>query len=138
MNAPQETPRPRRAEAGFTLVEIMVVIVILGLLATMVATNVMQAGDDAKIQTTQTSLKTISQAVEMFYLNNSKLPQDVEELLSEEVKGGPFLKDGELNDAWGNKFVLRGETRKDYEVISLGPDGSENTEDDLSSRKKKE
>lgn len=132
--------RPTQAspvQAGFTLVEIMVVIVILGLLATMVAQNVIGASDTARIGTTQASLKSIHEAVSLYYLNNGKLPSSLEDLTNNDAKGGAALT--ELGkDAWDHDFILRGETRNDFEIISCGPDGSENTEDDLSSRKKKE
>ncbi|MCC7064870.1 MAG: type II secretion system protein GspG [Planctomycetes bacterium] len=127
----------RPVQAGFTLVEIMVVIVILGLLATMVAQNVIGASDTARIGTTQASLKSIHEAVSLYYLNNGKLPSSLEDLTNNDAKGGAALT--ELGkDAWDHDFILRGETRNDFEIISCGPDGSENTEDDLSSRKKKE
>lgn len=127
----------RPVQAGFTLVEIMVVIVILGLLATMVAQNVIGASDTARIGTTQASLKSIHEAVSLYCLNNGKLPSSLEDLTNNDAKGGAALT--ELGkDAWDHDFILRGETRNDFEIISCGPDGSENTEDDLSSRKKKE
>ena len=127
----------RRAQKGFTLVEIMVVIVILGLLATMVATNVLSASDEARIETTRTSAKVIHDAIKRFYLSNAKLPDSLEDLVADDVKGGPYL-DALENDAWDNPFELRGDTRKDFEVISLGPDGIEGTEDDISSRTREE
>jgi len=127
----------RRRQAGFTLVEIMVVIVILGLLATMVATNVMGASDEARIKTTRTSIKTIESAIESYYLSNGKLPDSLEDLITEDENGRTYLKSLEP-DAWGNDFVLRGETRRDFEIISYGPDESEGTEDDISSRKQPE
>ena len=127
----------RRRQAGFTLVEIMVVIVILGLLATMVATNVMGASDEARIKTTRTSIKTIESAIESYYLSNGKLPDSLEDLITEDENGRTYLKSLEP-DAWGNDFVLRGETRRDFEIISYGPAESEGTEDDISSRKQPE
>jgi general secretion pathway protein G len=137
MNEQHSADRPRAAQAGFTLVEIMVVIVILGLLATMVAQNVIGASDEARAKTTETSLKSIHEAVTLYYTKVGKLPSSLEELTDNEAKGGALLM--ELNkDAWGNDFILRGDTKNDFEIISMGPDGSENTEDDLSSRKKKE
>ncbi|MFO1078727.1 MAG: type II secretion system major pseudopilin GspG [Planctomycetota bacterium] len=134
MNA-NENPRAPRCDAGFTLIEIMVVIVILGLLATMVATNVMGKSDQAKIETARTSIKTIESAVESYYITVGKFPTSLEDLTSEDVKGGPYLKSLE-KDPWGNDFQFRGENKKDFEVLSYGPDGSEGTEDDISSRKK--
>ena len=136
MNANDEkTPNAPRRDAGFTLIEIMVVIVILGLLATMVATNVLQAGDDAKIETARTSIKTIEGAVEMYVLKVGRFPQTLDDLTSEDVKGGPYLKSIE-KDPWGNDFQLRGDNKRDFEILSYGPDGSEGSEDDISSRKK--
>lgn len=137
MNAKNQKARRPLAEAGFTLVEIMVVIVILGLLATMVAANVMSASDEARIKTAQTSVKAIADAVTMYYTNHGKLPESLETLTSDEVKGGPYLQEFG-KDPWDNDFILRGDTKKDFEVICMGPDGSENTEDDISSRKKKD
>lgn len=137
MNEPQNQRRAAVAEAGFTLVEIMVVIVIIGLLATIVARNVMSSADEAKIKTAEVSVKNIAGAIQQYYIFHGKLPDNLELLVSSEVKGGPYLD--ELNkDPWEHDFILRGETKNDYEVICLGPDGTENTEDDITSRKKKE
>ena len=93
--------------------------------------------DEAKIETTRTSVKTIHESVKMFYIQNSKLPDSLEDLISEDFKGGPFLESLDP-DVWGNDYILRGETRNDFEVISAGPDGNEDSEDDISSRKKRE
>ena len=136
MNAPNCRIRIRPFQAGFTLVEIMVVIVILGLLATMVASNVMGASDEARIKVAQASVRTISGAVEGYYLQNGKLPESLEELVNPEAKGGAQLKEL-TKDPWDRDFILRGESRKDFEVICVGPDGSEGTDDDISSRAKK-
>lgn len=138
MNDPHIQDRIRPAQAGFTLVEIMVVIVILGLLATMVAQNVIGASDEARIRTTETSIKSLADSVKLYYTRNGKLPSSLEELVSKE-NGGPYVDSDEISkDAWGNAYILRGESKNDYEVLSMGPDGSENTDDDISSRKKKE
>ncbi|MCR9244079.1 MAG: type II secretion system protein GspG [bacterium] len=127
----------RRAQAGFTLVEIMVVIVILGLLATMVATNVIGASDEARSKTAQTSARTIHEAIKLYYSENGKLPESLEDLVSEEDDGRSYVESLEP-DPWGNDFILRGDTGRNFEVISCGPNGTEGDEDDISSRKKKE
>ena len=127
----------RRTQAGFTLVEIMVVIVILGLLATMVATNVIGASDEARAKTAQTSAKVIHEAITMYYTTNGKLPDSLEDLVATEEGQRSYL-DSLEPDPWGNDFILRGDTKFDFEVISIGPDQSEGTEDDISSRRKKE
>lgn len=128
----------RAAQAGFTLVEIMVVIVILGLLATLVAKNVIGASDEARIQTTMANLKSVHECVQQYAVMNGKLPSSLDELCSEEAKTKPWYLEEVPKDAWGNPFQLRGESKKDFEITSNGPDAIENTDDDLSSRKKKE
>jgi general secretion pathway protein G len=138
MNESPTTNRSRRHQAGFTLVEIMVVIVILGLLATMVAQSVIGASDEARIKTTETSIRGLADSVKRYYITNGKIPTELAELVSKD-NGGPYVDGEEIpKDAWGHDFVLRGENKNDYEIISWGPDGNEGTEDDLSSRKKKE
>ena len=139
MNEPhtQDRTHARPAEGGFTLVEIMVVIVILGLLATMVARNVMGASDEARTNIAATSVKTIAGAVEAYYTVNGKLPESLEELVNPDAKGGAQLKEL-TKDPWDHDFILRGENKRDFEIICMGPDGSEGTEDDISSRTKKE
>ena len=138
MNAshPRERTPARRAEAGFTLVEIMVVIVILGLLATMVATNVIPQSDQARNKVAQTSVRTIADAVTTYYLQNGRLPESLEALADPEAKGGPLLKQG-TKDPWDRAFVLRSDSKKDFEILCLGADGNEGTDDDISSRQSK-
>lgn len=114
----------------------MVVIVILGLLATMVATNVVTVSDEARVHTTETSLKSLADGVRLFCVKNGKPPSSLEDLLDPAL-GGPFVEDlGE--DAWGRSFVLRAGAANDFEIVSFGKDGNEGTEDDLSSRRKTE
>ena len=132
-------PSPvRTAERGFTLVEIMVVIVILGLLATMVARNVIGASDEARATKAQTDVRQIADAVRSYRAKNGKLPESLETLSTKDDKGRSELE--ELpKDPWGNEYMLReGDRPADWEVISMGPDGSENTDDDISSKQKKD
>lgn len=132
-----QADRPRH-QAGFTLVEIMVVIVILGLLATMVATNVIGASDEARIQTTQGNIEATYQAVKLYATMEGKLPDSLEVLQDAEFNSKPWYLERPAVDAWDNPLALVGDSKHDFEVISWGPDESEGTEDDLSSRPKKE
>ncbi len=124
------------AQAGFTLIEIMVVIVILGLLATLVVPNVLSMGEEAKVTKAQTDVKAIYDAASMFKLKNGKIPS-LEELTTPDEKGHSYLDDNiEAKDPWGNDYFIREGEKNKFEVLSLGPDKSEGTDDDISSRRK--
>ena len=127
-----------RAEAGFTLVEIMVVVVILGLLATLVVQNVMGASDTAREKKALSDVRTIADAVRMYRVKNGKLPDSLDVLATKDEKGGSEIE--ELpKDPWDHDYILRqGDRPNEFEVISIGPDGSENTDDDISSKAKKD
>lgn len=138
MNKTNRSARRRPEQAGFTLVEIMVVIVIIGLLATMVATNVIGASDEARETKALGDVKTIADAVSFYRSKNAKLPESLEALATKDEKGFSYINDLP-RDPWDHDYVLReGDTPREFEVISLGPDGNENTEDDISSKKKKD
>jgi general secretion pathway protein G len=126
----------RRAQAGFTLVEIMVVIVILGLLATMVAANVIGASDEARITKAQTDVKTIADSIKQYRVKEGRLPESLETLTTKNERGINYIEDLP-KDPWGNDYILRqGDTPRDFVVLSMGPDGSEGTEDDITSKPK--
>ncbi|MEO2068422.1 MAG: type II secretion system major pseudopilin GspG [Desulfurobacteriaceae bacterium] len=124
---------------GFTLIELMVVIVILGLLAALVAPKFLKRGEEAKLTTTQVQMKNIEQALKLYKLHNSSYPTTdqglkalVEKPESEPVPKnwkGPYLENVP-KDAWGNDFIYISDG-KHFILISPGADGEEETEDDL-------
>ena len=122
----------RHAEGGFTLIEIMVVIVIIGLLATFVAPNVLGIGEDAKITKAKVDVKQIADTAKVFKLNNNRLPT-IEELVTPDEKGKTMIENL-TKDPWDNDYVIRELERGQFEVISWGPDKAEGTEDDISSK----
>ena len=127
-------------QRGFTLVEIMVVIVILGLLVAIVAPNVLGSQAEAEIGIAQTTIKGIKDHATRYAMYNRRIPT-IEELITEDENGRFYMDDHEEppEDPWGNVYEIRelegGRLR--FEVISFGPDGEPDTEDDLSSRKKR-
>ena len=141
MNANSQPKRPlpaRSSESGFTLVEIMVVIVILGLLATLVARNVMGASDEARETLAKTNCSALADAVRSYYSKNGTLPETLDELAEKDEKGRSELESVPV-DPWDTPFeLLPGDTPRDFEVISCGPDKQPETEDDISSKSTRE
>lgn len=132
MPAPSARPiDPARAQRGFTLIEIMVVIVILGLLATLVVPNVLSMSDEAKVQKAQTDVKSLFEAAKLFRIQNNKTPT-LEELTQPDQKGKTYIE-ASTKDPWDHDYVIRETEHNKFEVISVGPDGSEGTEDDITS-----
>jgi general secretion pathway protein G len=128
----------RTTQAGFTLVEIMVVVVILGLLATLVVPAVMSAGDEARETKARTDVRAIADAVKMYRTKKGKMPESLDVLVEKDDKGRNFL-DELPKDPWDNDYrILAGDRANEFEIVSIGPDGTENTEDDISSKAKKE
>src|SRR5688572_27304579 len=135
MNRTTIRARVRRLHAGFTLIEIMVVIVILGLLATLVATNVEHVSDTARETKARTDVKLLADAVRRYYAQNGKLPASLEVLAARNEKGQSEIE--ELpKDPWDHDYEWRaGNAAGEWAVLSLGPDGVPSA-DDISSRAK--
>lgn len=123
-------------QRGFTLVEIMVVIVILGLLATLVVPNIMGASDEAKETKAMTDCKMIAGSVRTYYVRNSRLPDTLEELATKDERGRSEILELPV-DPWNTPYELvQGDTSRDFEVVSCGPDTQLGTEDDITSKAK--
>lgn len=126
--------------AGFTMVELIVVIIILGLLATVVARNFMGQTDKARVVTTKANLKTLHNAILQFKMDTGRYPEEEEGLyaLIEEpadVAGwtpGGYLTTTDIpKDAWNKEFIfqLDPESGKPFVIISYGADGEPEGED---------
>jgi general secretion pathway protein G len=117
----------REAEAGFTLVELMVVIVIIGLLATVVIINVLPATDKAAITKAKADVATLEQGIEMYRLNKLRYPSGSEGLQAVTSEG--YVK-RLPKDPWGNAYVYAapGRDGRQFEIYSFGADGREGGE----------
>lgn len=129
--------RNRRAQSGFTLIEVMVVVAILGILATIVMTNVIGKDDQARVTTTMASLSSVAKSLDLFKLDNHKYPTTDEGLnaLVEKPASAKTYPDGGYlsrlpEDPWGNVFqyVYPGSNGRKYDLYSLGADGVEGGE----------
>ncbi len=129
-----EKQQKYNAQAGFTMIEIMVVLVILGLMAGLVVPKVIGRTDDARIALAKQDMKSIASALEMYKLDNFNYPSTRQglEALVEEPQGKPEAKnwnaDGYLNDVpedpWGNPYVYESPVRgRPFNLMSLGADG---------------
>ena len=125
--------RSRRGQAGFTLVEILVVITIIGLIMALVGPRVLNYLGESKAKAAKIQIESFSSALDLYYLDLGRYPNSSEGLAaltrSNNAAGwnGPYLRGGVVpNDPWGHTYVYRspGE-RSPYEIISLGSDGQE-------------
>lgn len=117
----------RQSEAGFTLVELMVVIVIIGLLATIVVINVMPATDRAAATKARADVSTLEQGLEMYRLSNLRYP-NAEEGLQALVAGNHVRRLPQ--DPWGHpyRYAAPGRDGRPFDVYSTGADGREGGE----------
>ncbi|TVQ61541.1 MAG: type II secretion system protein GspG [Phycisphaerales bacterium] len=119
----------RRRRHAFTLLEVMLVLLIIGLLATVAAVNLVGASDRAREQQTKTSIKMIESALKQYYFTHGRYPTSEEGLMTLV----PDYLESQPLDAWKRPFVYfsPGTGGRDFEIISLGRDGNADTEDDI-------
>ena len=131
-----------RNNKGFTLIEIMVVVIILGILATIVLTNVMGREDEARINAAKVQIRLLEGALDGFKLDNGFYPttdQGLDALIRKPETGripakwkeGGYLKPARIpKDPWGNDYhyYAPGNEGREYEIISYGADGEQGGE----------
>ncbi|QQD21525.1 type II secretion system major pseudopilin GspG [Venatoribacter cucullus] len=129
----------KQAQRGFTLLEVMVVLAIIGGIMALVATNIIGSAGDARVKTTQSQIKLIENALDMYKLDNFTYPtteQGLEALVQKPTSAPEprnWRADGYLKgtsvptDAWGSEFLYFMD-RGRYEIVSLGADAQEGGE----------
>jgi general secretion pathway protein G len=118
--------RTKESTAGFTLIEILLVVVIIGILAAVAVPRFAGRTGQAKVGAAKASIKAIGVALDMFEMDHGNYPQNLQELVrasgNTENWHGPYLKDGLPKDPWGNDFQYqRGQSS--YVLKSGGPPG---------------
>jgi general secretion pathway protein G len=128
----------RRRQAGFTLIEIMVVMVIIGLLMALVGPNLIGRSEKAKTQAAAMQIERLGTVLDTFRLDIGRYPTTQEGLqaLVQRPSGlerwdGPYLNKGVPKDPWDRPYVYRspGEGGRPYDIYSLGADGAPGGQD---------
>jgi general secretion pathway protein G len=122
----------RALVAGFTLIELMVVVVIIGVLAALIVPNVLERADDARATAAKTDINNLVQALKLYRLDNQRYPTAAQGLQALLVKPTtaptpanwkPYL-DKLPNDPWGNGYqYLNPGIKGEFDVLSFGADG---------------
>lgn len=120
------------ASRGFTLIELMVVLVIIGVLAALIVPNVLDRADDARVTAAKTDIANINQALKLYRLDNQRYPtaeQGLQALVVKPTTGPapqnwkPYLEKLP-NDPWGNPYqYLTPGVKGPIDIMSLGADG---------------
>jgi general secretion pathway protein G len=130
----RDQSRPRSGEAGFTLIEMLVVITIIGLIMALVGPRVLNYLSDSKVKAAKIQIESFKSALDLFYLDTGRYPTSSEGLAAlvhtannVPAWNGPYLKGGTVpTDPWGHSYAYRSPGQHgNYDITSLGSDGQQ-------------
>lgn len=128
-------------QKGFTLIELMIVIAIIGLLIAIVIPDLLKTREMSEIEASKASLRGVQSALELYYTHYKYYPSDLKQLITE-----GYLSENSDKDPWGRDYLYQpkyadstsgeaesgtGKTASNYLLGSAGPDGKKGTEDDI-------
>jgi len=126
--------RVRGGEAGFTLVEILVVITIIGLIMALVGPRVLNYLAESKVKAARIQVESFASSLDLFYLDAGRYPTSSEGLAALTQRpgaidtwNGPYLRSGLVpNDPWGHPYIYRSPGEHGaYDIVSYGSDGQQ-------------
>lgn len=128
-NVRSDTGRPAAyTQRGFTLVELLLVLMILALIGGLVLPGIIGKAEGAKVKAAASQVSRLSMAVESYYLDTGTTPDALQQLVentaNEKGWNGPYVKPSSLKDPWGKpyEYVFPGE-HGEFDIFSLGADG---------------
>lgn len=117
-----------RTQQGFSLLEIIIVLVLIGGILVLVGSRVMGGADSGKVKLAQSQVQTLAGKIETYQLDTGRYPAQLSDLVSNSANAagwlGPYAKESELQDPWKNPIEYRipGEAQR-FDLVSLGADG---------------
>ena len=129
----------KRSSAGFTLIEILLVVIIIGILVSLVAPRLASRSEEARKQAAKADIEGgISLALDLYEVDNGHYPTKLEDLNTKPSDAsnwkGPYVKKGIPKDPWGTPYTYKmpgTHNTVSYDLYSAGPDKQEGNEDDI-------
>ncbi len=124
------TMKQKNKRAGFTLIEVLLVVIIIGILAAVVVPKFAGRGKEAQINACKTSIANISTAINLYEVDNGSFPPTLQSLVTKGNESnwkGPYL-DKVPVDPWGHEFIYS-PRENGFDLKSLGPDGVDSADD---------
>jgi general secretion pathway protein G len=119
--------RPRSAQGGFSLIEIILVVVLIGGIVAFAATRILGGGDRARVNLAKAQVQTLAEKVHQYEMDTGTLPNALGDLVTQPggASGwlGPYAKDAELRDPWNTpyEFATPGNSQP-FDIVSYGAD----------------
>ena len=130
-------PSGGKLKRAFTLVEMLLVVTIIGILAALVIPKIVGRSEQARTTAAHADLSAIKTALDAFEVDNGYYPKSIQDLLQQPNNAknwhGPYL-DKVPQDPWGNNYLYYypgKHNQSSYDLLSVGPDGKEGSEDDI-------
>jgi len=112
---------------GFTLIEIMLVVVIIGIIVGIAAPKITGKIGKAQNVAARASLKSVETSIQSYEMDNLRLPDSLDDLTKQKDGNGPYLKPSDLTDPWSNKFQYSkgGSHGMGFDLSTTSPEGDE-------------